>query len=133
MVNQAVMTTRSIPYPELQEWQPSPSPNFSSDKEDNTRIENDAPEMLDTEQNCIPETDEEDDRESRGLSRSGKHRLEEKPDIHESIKELKTLLHAMCAKVETNEESLKVLHVQYSRHASVPEVNITCARRVFRL
>lgn len=85
------MTTYSNPYPDFQEWQPSPSPNLlSSDEEDNTRIENDAL-VVETEQNCIPESDNEDNREFRGrLSRSGKDGLEEKPDIHGSIKELKT-------------------------------------------
>ena len=108
------MTTYSNPYPDFQECQPSPSPNLlSSDEEDNTRIENDAL-VVETEQNCIPESDNRDNCEFRGrLSQSGKVGLEEKPDIHESIKELKTLIHAVCAKVEKNEESLKMLYVQY--------------------
>ena len=103
---------RSNPYPDFQEWQPSPSPSLlSSEEEDNTPIDEDQ-EIH--KKNCVPETDKEGDWESHSLYQSEKCQLEEKLDIHESIKELKTLLHAVCAKVEKNEESLKMLHVQYN-------------------
>lgn len=50
-------------YPDFQEWQPSPSLNLlSSDEDDNTRIEKDGPEVPESEQNCIPESDDDKSR-----------------------------------------------------------------------
>ena len=84
---------------------------YDEDEESESQLEDTA----DRQRERVPETDEEDGLESRSRQSDGEQRPFEKPDIHESIKELKVLLHTVCAKVEKNEESLRTLQTQQEK------------------